>query len=113
MPAIQLRILDRDIRLECAAHEQRRLEDLAAALNVRLTGFSGDADGFRRLALTALSLLDETQAKSAALMRARGEIERLTDMLVESRLPLTATEPGDDDRGRLASLSAAPAARGP
>lgn len=103
MPAIQLRILDRDVRLDCSAHEQRRLEDLAAALNARLAGFSGDADGFRQLALTALALLDETQAKSAALMRARGEIERLTDMLVEARLPANA-QAEDDDRGRLATL---------
>lgn len=103
MPAIQLRILNRDVRLDCGAHEQRRLEDLAAALNARLAGFSGDADGFRQLALTALALLDETQAKSAALMRARGEIERLTDMLVEARLPANASAE-DEDRGRLATL---------
>ena len=103
MPAIQLRILETDIRLDCAAHEQRRLEDLAAALNVRLAGFSGDADAVRRLAVTALALLDETQATNAALVRARGEIERLTDMIVEAR----AASADDEERGRVASLRVA------
>jgi hypothetical protein len=100
MPAILLNVLGLDIPLTCAAHEQRRLEDLAAALDARLAGFSGDADAMRRLAITALALLDESQAKSAALVRARGEIERLTDMVVDARQAAAA----DEDRGRVPSL---------
>lgn len=86
MPALMLQILGQNIPVECAPGEQRRLQDLAAALDARLTGFSGDQDGVRRLALTALALMDEAQATSAALARARGEIQRLTDMIVEARL---------------------------
>lgn len=92
-----LRILNEEIALECAPAEQRRLQDLAAALNARLAGFSGDADGMRRLAITALSLLDETQAAGAALARAHAEIERLNDSTVEALL-------ASDDRGRLSAL---------
>jgi cell division protein ZapA (FtsZ GTPase activity inhibitor) len=105
MPAIQLNIQNEAVRLECAAHEQRRLEDLARALNARLGGFTGDADAMRRLALTALALLDETETKNAALDRARREIERLTDMVVEARL---AAPPAhvDDERGQVISLRA-------
>lgn len=109
MPAILLRILDRDIRLDCAPHEQRRLEDLAAALNARLAGFSGEPEGVKRLALTALSLLDETQAKSAALARARDEIERLSDLLIEAHVAAAPNAP-DEDLGRVASLAAQGAA---
>lgn len=104
MPAILLHILDQEIPLNCAASEQRRLEDLAAALNARLEGFSGDADAMRRLAITALALLDETQAKAAALVRARGEIERLTDMVVEARR--TSAPEATEERGRVISLRA-------
>jgi len=81
-----LRILNEDIALDCAPCDQRRLEDLAAALETRLAGFSGDADGYRRLVLTAIALLDETQATSAALARARCEIERLNDIAAETRV---------------------------
>ena len=103
MSEITLRILDQDIRFACAPEEERRLRDLAAALETRLAGFSGDGDGMRRLILTALSLMDEAQASSAALVRARGEIERLTDMLIEARLEGCA-EPDSADRGRVGSL---------
>ncbi len=99
MPAILLKVLDQDIVLNCGAAEQRRLEDLAAALNTRLDGFSGDPDAMRRLVITALALLDETQATAAALARARGEVERLTDMVLEAR-----AEPADVERGRTPSL---------
>ena len=81
-----LRILNEEFCLECSPAEQRRLEDLAAALDTRLSGFSGDADGLRRLVLTALTLMDEAQATGAALVRARGEIERLNDMIAEARI---------------------------
>jgi len=103
MPAVLLQVLGQDIRLDCAAHEQRRLEDLAAALDARLAGFSGDEAGLRRLIVTALALMDEAQAKGAALARARGEIDRLTDMLVDAR---RAEEPLTDERGRVATLRA-------
>lgn len=99
MPAILLKVLDQDIALNCGAAEQRRLQDLAAALNARLQGFEGDADAMRRLVLTALALLDETQATAAALHRARGEVERLTDLVLESR-----PAPADEARGRSPSL---------
>ncbi len=98
-----LRVLNEEIRLECAPHDQRRLEDLAAALNARLSGSSGAADGKRRLALTALSLLDEAQAAGAALARARSEIERLNDIIGEARLEAPAGPP-IDQRGRVGAL---------
>ena len=98
-----LKLLGQEFTLECAPHDQRRLEDLAAALSARLAGFGGDAEGLRRLALTALSLLDETQVAGAALARARGEIERLSDMLVDARLETEAV-PLDAERGRVGAL---------
>ncbi len=105
MPALLLKVLDQDIKLNCGAHEQRRLEDLAAALNARLAGFEGDANAMRRLVITALALLDETQVKAAALHRARGEIERLTDLVGDARLGPPAPEKADE-RGRVVSLRA-------
>jgi hypothetical protein len=105
MTAILLRILDQDVELECASHERRRLEDLAALLNARLAAYPANQDCNRRLALAALSLLDETQARAAALMRARSEIDRLTDMLVEVRVS-AATVSVDDERGRVSALRA-------
>lgn len=103
-----LRILDEDYAIECADCDQRRLEDLARALEVRLQGFSGDTSALRRLVLTALGLIDEAQATSAALARARCEIERLTDMLVEAQLGAEALEPPDTpDRGRVGVLRVA------
>lgn len=98
-----LNILNREFAVECADRDQRRLEDLARALDARLAGFSGDEDAMRRLVLTALSLMDEAQATSAALVRARYEIERLTDMLVEAKLEAQTT-PANDDRGRVGAL---------
>jgi flagellar biosynthesis regulator FlaF len=72
-------------------------------LEARAAGVKGDADANRRLVLTALALMDEAQASSAALVRARGEIERLTDMLIEARLEDCA-EPDNADRGRVGAL---------
>ena len=83
---LTLRILNQDFEVECAPHEQRRLEDLAKALGARLAGFSGDAKGMRQLVLTSVALLDEVQATTAALVRAHGEIERLNDMVAEAQL---------------------------
>jgi len=103
-----VKILDQDFAIACAEHEQRRLEDLARALEARLAGFSGDPDGLRRLVLTALSLLDEAQAAGAALARARSEIERLTDMVVEAKLEAAAPKADTGERGRVGALRAAP-----
>lgn len=85
MSEITLRILDQDIRFACAPAEERRLRDLAVALEARLAGFSGDGDAVRQLILTSLSLLDETQAAGAALARAHEEIELLNDLLAETQ----------------------------
>lgn len=83
---LTVRILNQDIEIDCMPHEQRRLEDLTKALDARLAGFTGDAEGMRRLVVTSLALLDEVQATTAALVRAHGEIERLNDMVAEARL---------------------------
>ncbi len=97
-----LNILGHEITLECSEAESRRLEDLARALNERLaTGTEQDAA--QRLAFTALALMDETQAVHAALARARCEIERLTDMVVEAQLDAGGA-PDSADRGRVGSL---------
>ena len=80
-----LHVAGRDFRLECAAAEQRRLEDLAAALEQRLQGSCGDEAAMRQLVFVSLSLLDEAQASGAALARAWTEIERLTDLVLEAR----------------------------
>jgi len=80
---------------------------LASALNERLGGFSGGTDAMRRLVLTSLTLLDETQAAGAALVRARAEIERLTDMVVEARLEAAGEVPDFSPRGRVAALRVA------
>jgi hypothetical protein len=98
-----LRILNEQISLECAPGDQRRLEDLAAALEARLAGFSGNEDGYRRLVLTAIALLGESQAAGAALMRAHHEIERLNDMVAEARLDQS---PPPDDRRLVNALRA-------
>jgi cell division protein ZapA len=103
-----VKILGEDYAIDCAACDTRRLEDLAKALEARLQGFSGDTDASRRLVLTALGLIDEAQATSAALARARCEIERLTDMLVEAKLEAQSSEPPDSpDRGRVSALHVA------
>jgi cell division protein ZapA (FtsZ GTPase activity inhibitor) len=99
-----VKILGEDYAIECAECDTRRLEDLAKALELRLQGFSGDTSAMRRLVLVALGLIDETQATSAALARARMEIERLTDMLVEAQLQVEPPEPTTPDRGRVSAL---------
>ena len=99
-----VKILGEDYAIECAECDTRRLEDLAKALELRLQGFSGDTSAMRRLVLVALGLIDETQATSAALARARMEIERLTDMLVEAQLQAEPPEPTMPDRGRVSAL---------
>jgi len=99
----KLDTLNRAFAIDCAACDERRLEDLARALDQRLAGFSGDTDAMRRLVLVSLSLLDEAQATSAALVRARTEIERLTDMVVEAKLEAAAA-PDTSDGGRVQSL---------
>ncbi len=104
---MHLNVLDRDLDLDCAEHECKRLEDLAKALNERLAGLSGEPDAMRRLVLTALALMDEAQTTSAALARARIEIERLTDMVVEARLEAAAQTPDTAERGRVSSLRVA------
>ena len=104
-----LKILDRELVIECSAADGRRLEDLARALNERLAGFSGDADAQQRLALTALSLLDEVQVIGAALVRARCEVERLADMLAETTCE-TPIVIANDERGRVIALRDIPGA---
>jgi cell division protein ZapA (FtsZ GTPase activity inhibitor) len=101
-----LNVANQQFTIECADCDQRRLEDLAGALNARLARFSGDEDAMRRLVLTALALLDQTQATSAALALAREEIERLTDMVVEARLEAQSA-PVSDERGRVDALRVA------
>lgn len=101
---MRITILSHDIDLACQPQEEKRLEDLARALDARLAGFSGDADAVRRLALIALSLMDETQATNAALARARCEIERLTDMVVEAKLEAGGVQADAPDRGRVGAL---------
>ena len=104
----EITILGRTFTIDCAEGDCRRLEDLARALEARLQRFPDGADDAHRLVLTSLALLDETQATSAALVRARDEIERLSDMLVEAQLE-TAKANGAiiDDRGRVDALRVA------
>ncbi len=101
---MRITILGHDIDLACQPHEERRLEDLSRALDARLAGFTGEPDALRRLALTALSLMDEAQATNAALARARCEIERLTDMVVEAKIEAAAAAPDTPERGRVGAL---------
>jgi cell division protein ZapA (FtsZ GTPase activity inhibitor) len=102
-----LNVLGQTIVLECAPCDEKRLQDLAAALETRLGGFCGDADGLRRLVLTSLALMDEAQATSAALARARQEIDRLTDMVVEAKLANAGEASLEDERGRVGALRVA------
>lgn len=104
-----LNVANQEFTIECADCDQRRLEDLAQALDARLARFSGDEDAMRRLVLTALSLLDQAQATSAALALAREEIERLTDMVVEARMDAQNVAV-NDERGRVGVLVAQGAA---
>ena len=98
-----LNVLNHAVSLECADEDRRRLEDLARALEARIKGFANEPDAQRRLVLTALALLDEAQTTSAALARARCEIERLTDMLIDARLEAQAS-PDTSVRGGVGSL---------
>jgi hypothetical protein len=98
-----LTILGREFVIECDEAERRRLEDLARALSARLEAFAADADAGQRLALTALSLMDEVQVIGAALVRSRCEVERLTDMLVEAQLEAPGPSV-NDQRGRVGAL---------
>jgi len=103
---MQVQILGESYAIDCASNDERRLEDLAKALDARLAGFVGDVDGKRRLVLAALALMDEAQATSAALARAYNEVERLTDMVVEARLEAANAPEADDDRGCADALRA-------
>ena len=104
---VRLRILGRDVDLECGQAEERRLVDLAAALEARLSRL-GDVDDVRRLVRASLALMDEAQTTAAALARARMEIERLTDMLVEARLAAAEPRLGlEDQRDRVTVLHGA------
>lgn len=99
-----LTILNRTFTIECTEAEQRRLEDLAKALDARLAACS-EPDAMKRIVFTALSLMDEAQAAHAALARARCEIERLTDMVVEAKLEAEQqASPDTPERGRVSSL---------
>ena len=94
-----LTILGRDYAIDCTAQEERRLQDLARLLDARLQGFGADADARRSL----LALLDENQTTNAALARARDEIERLTDMLIDARLE-AQSKPDTAVRGGVGAL---------
>jgi hypothetical protein len=87
MSTTMLRVLGHDISVECAPGNERRLADLAAALQARLPDFTADAEGVERLILAALALMDEAQSAGAALVRAHREIDRLTDLLAEGARP--------------------------
>jgi cell division protein ZapA len=97
-----LNVLDSAVTLDCDEGERRRLEDLARALEARLQGFANEPDAQRRLILTALALLDEAQTTSAALARARCEIERLTDLVIDARME--AQSPDTSVRGGVGAL---------
>jgi cell division protein ZapA (FtsZ GTPase activity inhibitor) len=102
---MQITILNRQFTIACTQAEERRIEDLARALNARLEGCS-EPDALSRVVFTALSLMDEIQTTHAALARSHCEIERLTDMVVEAKLEAEAaqTAPDTPDRGRVSSL---------
>ncbi len=89
-----LTILDEEIVLESTPEEERRLRDLAAALEARAKALGAENATSQSLSIIALSLMDEVQAARAALARAHGEIERLNDMVVEARL--ASGERGED-----------------
>jgi cell division protein ZapA (FtsZ GTPase activity inhibitor) len=105
-----IRVLGEAFAVECAPHEQRRLADLAAALDARAAACTGeDGSTMRRLVLAALALMDEAQATGAALARARAEIERLSDLVVEAQLEAAKSAPLGQDQGRVAALRVAEA----
>ena len=103
MPEFVLRVGGEAHALDCDAQDMRRLEDLAAELETRLAAFPQDVPAVRRLALTALSLLNECQQAGAAAARAHVEIDRLQDVLAAACQEL---DPAADstDRGVLSLL---------
>ena len=103
----KVNILGKEVVLDCAECDARRLADLAAALEARLLAIEGDPDVTRRLVLASLQLLDEAQATGAALARSRMEIERLMDLLVDAKLVAEGPEPVDDTRGRVGAVRVA------
>lgn len=108
MAAVSLTILGQSLSVEATPEQARRLSDLARALEARLPGFTGDSEGLRRLLLTALAMMDETQAARAALARAHEEIERLTDLIEESQpRPQLDQSGAPRQAGRLTALSRA------
>ncbi len=98
-----LTILGRDYASDCTVQEERRLQDLAHLLDARLQGFGAGADARRSLVLLTLALMDENQTTNAALARARDEIERLTDMLIDARLE-AQSKPDTAVRGGVGAL---------
>ena len=99
-------VLDEEFRVECSAGDQRRLEDLAKALEVRTSGLTGESSDIRKLILTALALMDEAQSTGAALVRARGEIEQLNDMIAEANLDAAEGVSIPQDHGQIKALRA-------
>jgi len=100
-----LRVMGEEIRIDCAESEVRRLQDLTAALEARLAAFTGDASAVKRLTIVSLSLLDEVQAKAAALARAHGEIEHLAEVLAQAQIDAERDQPISDDSGRISTFA--------
>lgn len=103
---MQITVLNRPFTIDCTAAEERRIEDLAKALDARLKACS-EPDQLRKVVFTALALMDEVQTTHAALARSHCEIERLTDMVVEAKIEAEAAQaaaPDTGDRGRVSSL---------
>jgi cell division protein ZapA len=103
---MQITILNRQFTIDCTEAEERRIEDLARALDARLQNCS-EPDQLRRVVFTALALMDEVQTTHAALARSHCEIERLTDMVVEAKIEAETAQtktPDTPDRGRVSSL---------
>lgn len=98
--AVTIRILGEDFHIQCNAGEQRRIEDLARALEARVAGEAESGD-VRKLILAALALIDEAQTTGAALVRARGEIERLNDMIAEANIEAAEGTSIPQDRSRV------------
>lgn len=107
MTETTLTILGQEITLDATPEQARRLADLAKALEARMPGFTGDSEGLKRLVLTALALVDETQMTRAKLALAQEEIERLTDMIVELHPDPQPERPRAPPAGRLTALSRA------
>jgi cell division protein ZapA (FtsZ GTPase activity inhibitor) len=84
MAKVVVRVADQEVAVDCAPHEQRRVADLASLLESRLAVYAGEPETLRRLVLMALALMDEAQTAGAALARARGEIDRLNDLVCDA-----------------------------